>query len=61
MSHRVAAVVGERISSLADFRAEPDSVDAVRNEKGVFIRDRRPKAAAPCLPTRRRTLDRGTP
>jgi hypothetical protein len=61
MSHRVVAVVGERILSFADFGAEPDSFDAVGNEKGVFIRDRRSKAAAPCLPTRRRTLDRGTP
>jgi beta-glucuronidase len=54
MSHRVfdrvAAVVGEHVWTFADFATVPGvtRVDG-SNTKGVFTRDRRPKAAAQLL------------
>nr|AIA91366.1 CAZy families GH2 protein [uncultured Arthrobacter sp.] len=41
-----ASVVGEQVWNLADFTTEDDIRRAVGNRKGVFTRDRQPKAAA---------------
>ena len=50
MSHRVfdrvEAVVGEQIWNFADFATVPGILRVGGNKKGVFTRDRRPKAAA---------------
>ena len=58
MSHRVfdrvAAVVGEHVWNFADFATVPGVTRVDGNTKGVFTRDRRPKAAAHLL--RRRWL-----
>jgi beta-glucuronidase len=43
---RVDAVVGEQIWNFADFATAPGIMRADGNKKGVFTRDRRPKAAA---------------
>ncbi|NUU20778.1 MAG: beta-glucuronidase, partial [Streptomycetaceae bacterium] len=43
---RVDAVVGEHIWNFADFATRPAIVRVDGNKKGVFTRDRRPKAAA---------------
>jgi beta-glucuronidase len=57
MNHRVFdavdAVVGEQVWNFADFRTASASVSRVDgNKKGVFTRDRRPKAAAHLLRAR---------
>ncbi|MBD7919276.1 beta-glucuronidase [Cellulomonas sp. Sa3CUA2] len=62
MNHRVFdsvdAVVGEHVWNFADFRTSSTSVFRVDgNKKGVFTRDRRPKAAAHLL--RRRWTSAG--
>lgn len=53
MSHRVfdrvAAVVGEQVWNFADFMTGPGFFRVDGNKKGVFTRDRRPKAAAHLL------------
>ena len=53
MSHRVFdridAVVGEQIWNFADFATGPGVFRVDGNKKGVFTRDRRPKAAAHVL------------
>ena len=54
MNHRVFdavdAVVGEQVWNFADFATSSTSVFRVDgNKKGVFTRDRRPKAAAHVL------------
>jgi beta-glucuronidase len=53
MFHRVfdrhTAVVGEQIWNFADFATAPGIMRADGNKKGVFTRDRRPKAAAHML------------
>ena len=53
MSHRVfdrvAAVVGEHVWTFADFATVPGVTRVDGNTKGVFTRDRRPKAAAHAL------------
>ena len=53
MFHRVfdrhEAVVGEQIWNFADFATAPGILRADGNKKGVFTRDRRPKAAAHML------------
>jgi beta-glucuronidase len=53
MFHRVFdrfdAVVGEQIWNFADFATAPGIMRADGNKKGVFTRDRRPKAAAHML------------
>jgi beta-glucuronidase len=50
MNHRVFdsydAVVGEQVWNFADFQTTPGIMRADGNKKGVFTRDRRPKAAA---------------
>jgi len=50
MSHRVfdrvEAVVGEQMWNFADFATVPGILRVGGNKKGVFTRDRRPKAAA---------------
>jgi beta-glucuronidase len=50
MSHRVfdrvEAVVGEQVWNFADFATVPGILRVGGNKKGVFTRDRRPKAAA---------------
>ena len=60
MFHRVFdrhdAVVGEQIWNFADFATAPGILRADGNKKGVFTRDRRPKAAAHML--RRRWRER---
>jgi beta-glucuronidase len=60
MFHRVfdrhEAVVGEQIWNFADFATAPGIMRADGNKKGVFTRERRPKAAAHMLRRRwRRT------
>jgi beta-glucuronidase len=52
---RVEAVVGEQIWHFADFATAPGVLRADGNKKGVFTRDRRPKASVPLL--RRRWRD----
>jgi len=53
MFHRVfdrhAAVVGEQIWNFADFATTAGILRADGNKKGVFTRDRRPKAATQML------------
>jgi len=43
---RVDAVVGEQVWNFADFATGPSFIRVDGNKKGVFTRDRRPKAAA---------------
>lgn len=52
---RVDAVVGEHVWNFADFATAPSIIRVEGNKKGVFTRDRRPKAAAHLL--RRRWRD----
>ncbi len=53
MSHRVfdrvPAVIGEQVWNFADFQTTPTIFRVDGNKKGVFTRDRRPKAAAHAL------------
>jgi beta-glucuronidase len=46
---RVDAVVGEHVWNFADFATAPSFIRVEGNKKGVFSRDRRPKAAAHLL------------
>lgn len=61
MSHRcfdaVDAVVGEHVWNFADFRTTPGVLRVDGNKKGVFSRDRSPKAAAFGLRRRWRGTD----
>jgi beta-glucuronidase len=61
MSHRVfdrvEAVVGEQVWNFADFMTGPGVFRVDGNKKGVFTRDRRPKAAAHLLRRRWRGTD----
>jgi beta-glucuronidase len=43
---RVDAVVGEHVWNFADFATGPSFIRVEGNKKGVFTRERRPKAAA---------------
>jgi beta-glucuronidase len=52
---RVDAVTGEHVWNFADFATAPSIIRVEGNKKGVFTRDRRPKAAAHLL--RRRWRD----
>ena len=56
MSHRVfdrvEAVVGEQLWNFADFATVPGILRVGGNKKGIFTRDRRPKAAAHYLRSR---------
>ena len=54
---RIDAVVGEQIWNFADFATRPGISRVDGNKKGVFTRDRRPKASAHEL--RRRWRDVG--
>jgi beta-glucuronidase len=49
---RVEAVVGEQVWSFSDFQTAPGITRVDGNRKGVFTRDRRPKAAAHALRAR---------
>lgn len=49
---RVPAVVGEQVWNFADFATPGSAFRADGNKKGVFTRDRRPKAAAHTLRAR---------
>ena len=53
MNHRVfdsvPAVVGEQVWNFADFRTVSGTARVGGNKKGVFTRDRQPKAAAHLL------------
>jgi beta-glucuronidase len=61
MNHRVFdridAVVGEHVWAFADFATGPGTGRVDGNRKGVFTRDRRPKAAAQLLRRRWRGED----
>ena len=46
---RIEAVVGEQVWNFADFATAPSIIRVDGNKKGVFTRDRRPKAAAHLL------------
>ena len=46
---RIDAVVGEHVWNFADFETTPGIFRVDGNKKGVFTRDRRPKAAAHLL------------
>lgn len=52
---RIEAVTGEHVWNFADFATAPSIIRVEGNKKGVFTRDRRPKAAAHLL--RRRWRD----
>ena len=60
MNHRVFdridAVVGEHVWNFADFQTKSGISRVDGNKKGVFTRDRRPKAAAHALRRRWRGL-----
>jgi beta-glucuronidase len=60
MSHRVVdrieAVVGEQVWNFADFATVPGVIRVGGNKKGVFTRERNPKAAAHLLRRRWRGL-----
>jgi beta-glucuronidase len=53
----VDAVVGEHVWNFADFRTTPGIMRVDGNKKGVFSRDRNPKAAAFVLRRRWRAED----
>ena len=53
---RVGAVVGEQVWNFADFQTSTGVFRVDGNKKGVFTRDRRPKAAAHALRARWTTL-----
>ena len=53
---RVDAVVGEQVWNFADFATASGVMRVDGNKKGVFTRDRRPKAAAHLLRRRWRAL-----
>lgn len=61
MNHRVFdsvdAVVGEHVWNFADFQTKSGVFRVDGNKKGIFTRDRRPKAAAFTLRRRWRTAD----
>jgi beta-glucuronidase len=52
---RIDAVVGEHVWNFADFATGPSFIRVEGNKKGVFTRDRRPKAAAHLLRRRWRS------
>jgi beta-glucuronidase len=54
---RVPAVVGEHVWNFADFATTSGITRVDGNKKGIFTRDRRPKAAAFALRRRWRQLD----
>lgn len=59
---RVPAVIGEHVWNFADFQTSVGVMRVDGNKKGVFTRDRRPKAAAHALRARWTSRDqKGTP
>lgn len=56
---RIDAVVGEHVWNFADFTTGPSFIRVDGNKKGVFTRDRRPKAAAHLLRRRWRSTPEG--
>ncbi|MBD3942108.1 beta-glucuronidase [Microbacterium sp. NEAU-LLC] len=58
---RVPAVVGEQVWNFADFQTKSGYFRVDGNKKGVFTRDRKPKAAAHALRTRWREIGRAKP
>ena len=58
---RIDAVVGEQIWNFADFATAPGIMRVDGNKKGVFTRERRPKAAAHMLRRRWRSGPVTTP
>jgi beta-glucuronidase len=56
---RIDAVVGEHVWNFADFATGPSFIRVEGNKKGVFTRDRRPKAAAQHLRRRWRSNPSG--
>ena len=65
MNHRVfdkfPAVTGEQIWNFADFQTKPGIFRVLGNKKGVFTRDRQPKAAAHQVRARWTTLNSRKP
>ena len=65
MSHSVfdkfPSVVGEHVWNFADFQTKPGIFRVLGNKKGVFTRDRQPKAAAHLLKARWTTLGNRKP
>jgi beta-glucuronidase len=65
MSHRVfdkfPGVVGEHVWNFADFMTKPGIFRVLGNKKGIFSRDRQPKAAANTLRARWTTLNSRKP
>lgn len=55
------AVVGEHVWNFADFQTKPGIFRVLGNKKGVFTRDRQPKAAAHLLRARWNTLGNRKP
>src|SRR3954447_2112228 len=53
---RVDAVVGEHVWNFADFDTKPGVFRVDGNKKGVFTRDRRPRASAHARPRRWRSI-----
>jgi len=49
---RIPAIVGEQVWNFADFQTKNGFARVDGNKKGVFTRDRRPKAAAHALRAR---------
>jgi beta-glucuronidase len=62
MNHRVfdriESFAGEQVWNFADFQTAPGIIRVDGNKKGVFTRDRRPKAAAHALRSRWTNLDK---
>jgi beta-glucuronidase len=65
MSHRafdkIPGVVGEHVWNFADFQTKPGIFRVLGNKKGIFTRDRQPKAAAQVLRTRWTKLNNRKP
>ena len=65
MNHKIfdtfPAIVGEQIWNFADFQTKPGIFRVLGNKKGVFTRDRNPKAAAHAVRARWTTLNNRKP
>ncbi|MGO7984267.1 glycoside hydrolase family 2 TIM barrel-domain containing protein, partial [Rhizobium johnstonii] len=57
----IPAMVGEQVWNFADFQTSAGFVRVDGNKKGVFTRDRRPKAAAHALRARWSVLGNAKP
>ena len=58
---RIPEFVGEQVWNFADFQTSTGAHRVDGNKKGVFTRDRRPKAAAHALRARWRTIGQSKP